>query len=174
MSRFFMIKYKWFKRDKKRYDQRDESSLNLDTHKRTSIILVSFVKLTWDQNLFSQNCRFSEFSFRLLTHRLSSLVICDVFSIECIRQSHARFVLLYNELFSILSKHTTGIRLKHDILNQYHASENELLDVIMSELNDNLRTSIDTMIQTCDYCRYLEDAMNQELVDWAITIEDEM
>ena len=95
-----------------------------------------------------------------------------MFPPECIRQPHARFVLPHSELPPFLG-YQKEIRLKHGILDQYHTSEGELIDVVLGVLDGTLRTSLGTVLQTCAYGQHLEDLMAEALLDWSTPNSDE-
>ena len=176
MGRFFMIKYTWSETEKKRYDRHDHSSRGLHVHKRTSIVSVSFVRLSWGHGSHSRGTRPNEYVVKLIAQRSSSIIVCDMFPIACIRQSHARFVLSYSELLSRLSRRVF-VSLKHGVFDQYVVSEDELVDVIINVIDDDSRTSIGlnrTMIQSTDYCCFLEEALSLEVVDWTTTIDESL
>ncbi|KAL8707764.1 MAG: hypothetical protein Q9225_007709, partial [Loekoesia sp. 1 TL-2023] len=158
-GRFFMARYIWSKEDKKRYDQKGEFPLALGTHKDTPVVPVSFVKLAWGQDLEPLGTRSSMYLTRLLENRWPSLVICDMFSHQCIRQPHARFVIPHDQLPPKLAR-ATKIKLKHGVMDQYYVSEDHLVDAILGVLDGSLRTSVGTVLQTRAYCRLLGDAMS--------------
>ncbi len=81
------------------------------------------------------------YALRLLAKRLLALVVCDMVSSHCLRQSHVRFVLSSNELPPKLRKDEL-LSLKHGIIDQYQVDEESLIDVLFG--NDRIaQTSMD-------------------------------
>ncbi|KAL8657105.1 MAG: hypothetical protein Q9226_002257 [Calogaya cf. arnoldii] len=160
LGRYAIARYKWHKREKRRYDYDGEPPRAITICGDIPVIPVTFLELHWPDDDYPQGCRRAEYAYnKYLLGRLPSLVICDMFPVECIRQPHARFILPFELLPKDVKKVKRGkkIQLENGIINQYHTSEDELAQAIMGALKGTLRTSLGTIVENLNYAVKLKD-----------------
>ncbi|KAL8927758.1 MAG: hypothetical protein Q9208_002174 [Pyrenodesmia sp. 3 TL-2023] len=158
LGRFFFANYTWSPLDYRRYDRYGRAPDGLGADGDTPVIPLAFVTLAWPEMLYPTGTTSGAFTGRALEHRLPSLLICDAYPIECNRQPHARFIVPSAELRSPILYRKT-VRFDSGIMDQHHASDDEVVDILIGALEGNLRTSLGTTTQTRQYSCFLKTAM---------------
>lgn len=174
-GRFVVVNYRWSRRDKKRYDDDGQPPRSYTVHPDIPVLPVSFLSLVWTYEKYPIGTRAAEFAanHRFQT-RWPSIIVCDVFPIRCIRQRHARFILPWEIVHKEASavEHHGKFHLDEGILDNYHTSEDELIQVILSALTGTLTTSLGTRVEGCEYAVYLKDIMAGGVLGYS-SIKDE-
>ena len=175
LCRFGIVRYTWSWIDKDRYDQKGQLPCTFGIDKRIPVVALSFAPLHWDYGPTPRNIGPSGFAARLLSKRPPTLVVCDMFPYSCIRFPHARFVVPHDKLPTILGRGGV-VPLKH-IWEHHRVEPYELTDVLTSALRGRPREAFcsgsnPTPARTQDYCYFLQDALQQGVVDWATTIDE--
>ena len=168
LSHFIIIEYSWSFEDVNRYDRYKKSSFRIwRCHKHTSVVSIQFLNFKWRIEDFSRNWRNRTFSDNSITSS-STLMICNLYSYQCIRLSHDRYIFSVIIAFFEI-KEEKIFKLNNDNFKQCYVDEHKMIEVLLSVLTVEKYITLDNdtkQIKSSSHRCNLKDVLRADIKVW--------